>query len=226
MGIFSRISDIVSANFSEMVEKFEDPETMLRQAIREMEDAIVQSKKDVAKSMANEKLVGKELATNEKEVDTWTQRATAAVEAGDDGLARKALERKRGHEKIVSALKDQHEAAADAATTLRHQLDAMQAKLAEAQRQLGTLAARKKAAEVKAKVSQIGQTNDLDQKAFEKFERMRRKVEMAEAEAEAMAELSGDLAGKAAEDRGVTAKAEDLDIEAELAKLKQQKEGS
>lgn len=223
MGIFSRISDIVSANLSDMVEKYEDPEQMLRQAIREMEAAIATSKKDVAKAMANEKLVAKELATNESAAATWTQRAGSAVEMDDDDLARKALERKREHEQVAAALRDQHEAAADAATTLRTQLEAMQAKLSEAQRQLGTLSARKKAADVKARVSQIGQTNDLDQKAFEKFERMRKKVEMAEAEAEAMSELSKDSASASRSDADLAKAGANLDIEAELAALKRNK---
>jgi phage shock protein A len=85
------------------------------------------------------------------------------------------------------------------------------------------LTARKKAAEVKARVSQIGQASDLDQKAFEKFERMRKKVEMAEAEAEAMSELSRDSLSKSLGDIDLEKKAKDLDIEAELAALKKKK---
>ena len=35
-----RISDIISANLNDLVEEYEDAEQMLRQAIREMEEAI------------------------------------------------------------------------------------------------------------------------------------------------------------------------------------------
>lgn len=59
MGLFKRISDIVSANLNDMVERFEDPEQMLRQAIREMEEAIGRAKPDVARAMANEKTLAK-----------------------------------------------------------------------------------------------------------------------------------------------------------------------
>src|SRR5687767_1735745 len=101
MNVFKRISDIISANLNDMVENYENPEQMLRQAIREMEDAIRNARPDVAKAMANDKSVAKELAANEAQERTWETRAIAAVEAGDDALARKALERKQEYEKVV-----------------------------------------------------------------------------------------------------------------------------
>jgi len=222
MGIFKRISDIVSANFNDLVEGYEDPEKMLRQAIREMEDAISTAKPDVAKAMASEKTIAKELASNEAQVTVWTHRAETAVEAGDDDLARKAITRKKEYEKIAAALRDQHEAAVEASQTLRRQLEAMQAKLKDAQRRLGTLTARQKAAQVRAKVaqSQAGLTPELDQDAFNKFDRLARKVEMAEAEAEALSELarSERELGKAGED--LESVEEISDTEAELLELK------
>jgi len=223
MGIFQRISDIVSANFNDMVEKYEDPEKMLRQAVREMEDAIRSARPDVAKAMASEKTITKELASNEAQCDLWAKRAETAVGAGDDELARKALTRKREYEKIVAALKDQHEAATEASQTLRHQLEAMQSKQKEAERRLGTLVARKKAAEVRTKMaeSQASLGTNLDRDAFDKFDRMTKKVEMAEAEAEAMSELA--RSGRDV-DQPEELSGEDLDIEAELAALKMKRD--
>lgn len=223
MGIFQRISDIVSANFNDMVEKYEDPEKMLRQAVREMEDAIRSAKPDVVKAMASDKTIAKELAANEAQCDLWAKRAETAVGAGDDELARKALTRKREYEKIVAALKDQHEAATEASQTLRHQLEAMQSKQKEAERRLGTLVARKKAAEVRTKMaeSQAALGTNLDRDAFDKFDRMTKKVEMAEAEAEAMSELA--RSGRDI-DQPEDLSSEDLDIEAELAALKMKRD--
>ena len=56
MGLFKRINDIISANLNEMIEGFENPETMLKQAIREMESSIAQVKQETARAMASEKL--------------------------------------------------------------------------------------------------------------------------------------------------------------------------
>ena len=223
MGIFKRISDIISANLNDMVEDYEDPEQMLRQAVREMEEAISKAKPDVARAMANEKMVAKELASNEAEIEVWGKRAATAVEAGDDDLGRRALARKREYEKIAAALRDQRDASAEASQAMRRQLEAMQAKLSDARRRLGTLAARKKAADVRSKVARADLNVNLDQDAFAKFDRLSQKVEMAEAEAEAMSELARQPRLSSQPELEPTTTSEDMEIEAELAMLKQKK---
>jgi phage shock protein A len=217
MGLFQRMSDIVSANLNDLTEQYEDPEKMLKQAVREMETSIEEARRDVARAMASDKLVANELEKNKALVGQWRSRAEAAIEAGDDTLARKAIGRKQEHEKIVAALGDQHVAAVESSSTLRRQLQAMQAKLAEAKRQLGTLTARKKAADVRAKMSVGATAVELNNDAFAKFDRMREKVEMAEAEADAIRELAGESAERVQFDEP-----DDLDseIDAELLALK------
>src|SRR5262249_3274464 len=103
MGLFQRISDIISANLNEMTEGFEDPELMLKQAIREMEQSIADATQETAKVLANEKLLARESSTNRKQAAEWHQKAEQAVAAGDDSLARKALARKQEHQKLVTA---------------------------------------------------------------------------------------------------------------------------
>jgi phage shock protein A len=222
MGLFQRISDIISANLNEMTEGFEDPELMLKQAIREMEQSIADATQETAKVLANEKLLARELSTNRKQADEWHHKAEQAVDAGDDALARKALARKQEHQKLVTALDDQLEAAQDASRTLKHQLEGMQAKLAEAKRNLSTLSARKRAADFKKKVHtaatdlELGLTSD---DAFAKFDRLREKVERAEAEADALAELRGGSAAIDKEVEELKTSADD-EIDDELAALK------
>jgi phage shock protein A len=219
MGLFKRMSDIISANLNDMAEQYEDPEKMLKQAVYEMESSIDEARRNVARSMASEKVVAKELAENQRHATQWQSRAEAAVGAGDDQLARKALSRKQEYEKIVAALADQHVAAVEASTTLRRQLDGMQAKLAEAKRRLGTLSARQKAANVRAKMALGTIDPQLNEDAFAKFDRMREKVEMAEAEAEALRELAGDNGHRRAAPV-VEPDDVDLEVDAELRELK------
>lgn len=220
MSIFRRISDIISANLNELAEGYEDPETMLRQAVREMEQSIAEATHQTARAMANEKTMGTELERNRQQAAQWRERAEKAVEAGDDELARKALSRKLEHEKLVAALEDQLTAAREASQTLRRQLDAMKAKVAEAKRNLTTLSARKRAADFRKKMDAAPACSSLetDDNAFAKFDRLRDRVEQAEAEAEALAELrgrpAGDLSDSLAGDRAET------DVAAELAEMK------
>lgn len=221
MGVFSRISDIISANLNDLTEQFEDPEKMLKQAIREMEESIADSTKQTAKAMANEKTLTRELDRNREEVEQWASRAVTAVEAGDDSLARKALQRKREHESLVAALEDQMASAREGAATLKRQLQGMRAKLAEAKRSLTTLSVRKRAADFRKRVEcqAAGLTPEVDETAFAKFDRLKAKVEQAEAEAEALAELRA--GGKvAAEPIEEDISADVADVAAELAELK------
>jgi phage shock protein A len=221
MGFFKRISDIISANLSEMADQFEDPEAMLKQAIREMEQSIAEVTQQTAKAMANEKTLLRELERNRAQAAQWQDRAVKAVQSDDDSLARKALARKNEHEKLVVALEDQSEAAREASGALRHQLEGMKAKLAEAKRNLATLAARQRAADFRKTLDTQGAClcTDVDDSAFAKFDRLKAKVEQAEAEAEAMAELRGSPRAASVDDAAEVSE-EQLDVAAELAALK------
>jgi phage shock protein A len=221
MGFFQRISDIISANLNELTEQFEDPETMLKQAVREMEESIGEVTGQTAKAMANEKTLSRELERNRTQGQQWHERAEKAVEAGDDALARKALARKNEHEQLVAALEDQLTAAHEAAGTLQRQLAGMKAKLAEAKRNLTTLSARKRAADFRRKIDSqaAGLSTEVDASAFAKFDRLKAKVEQAEAEAEAVAELRAMNVGATPEDFA-EAPDEEVGVTAELAELK------
>lgn len=220
MGVFKRISDIISANLSELTEGFEEPELMLKQAVREMEETIAEVTSQTAKAMANATTLSRELERNRNLHEQWQGRAEKAVEEGNDELARKALARKNEHEKLVAALKEQLQAAEEASASLRCQLAAMKAKLAEAKRNLATLSARKRAADFRKKMASqpIAAAADVDDSAFAKFDRMKAKVEQAEAEAAAFAELRGMETGGASGD--VESPEEDFDIAAQLAEMK------
>ena len=219
MGIFRRVNDIISANLNDMVDRFEDPEKMLKQAIREMEETIEEATAAAAKAIASEKLLANDLAEHERQAGEWLQRAEQAVKAADDELARQALRRKQEHEKLAQALREQSAAAGETGQTLRRQVEAMKAKHAEARRKLATLTARSKAAHARRQLQTVGTGFKLRTDAFSRFDRMREKVELAEAEADALTELhaGGDEPVVARFER----RDEELSIEAELAAIKQ-----
>ena len=87
MGIFSRISDIISANLNDMIENIEDPEKMLRQAVREMETTIDQAKESTAKTMAGQKMIKTELEKNRQQAKVWAGRSETAVAGGNSTIA-------------------------------------------------------------------------------------------------------------------------------------------
>ncbi|MCH9653334.1 MAG: PspA/IM30 family protein [Planctomycetes bacterium] len=233
MRIFQRINDIISANIHDMIDQFEDPEIMLKQAIREMEYSIEAVTKDTAKVLAGEKRLLREYSKNEVEANQWQQRAVQAVQNGDDQLARKALTRKKEHESLSQALKEQMGPVKKAGETLKVQLSAMKAKLAEAKRHLTGLLVRKRSAEIRKQSRSslaCAQESAFNANAFRKFDRLREKVEEAESEADALDELhsmtdltSVELAGQLETDN-LAANANELEIDQELNELKSKKE--
>ena len=66
MRLFPRIGDIIAANLNDLVDRFEDPEVMLKQAIREMETMIEAATGGAARAIAGERLLARDLADHER----------------------------------------------------------------------------------------------------------------------------------------------------------------
>lgn len=190
MGIFRRCTDILSANLNDLVDRFEDPEKALRQAIREMDQAVATALRGAAKAIAGERLLARQLAEHRDHAEQWHTRARDAVQSGDDELARRALVRKNEHDRLIAALADEQATLERTGGKLRRQIDAMRARVAEANRKLATLVARKQAADARRVLADAG-PSAASTEAFSKFDRLCRKVETAEAEADAWTELAG-----------------------------------
>jgi phage shock protein A len=190
MGIFRRCTDILSANLNDLVDRFEDPEKALRQAIREMEAAVTSALNSAAKVIANERLLGKQLCEQRDKAEQWLGRARQAMREQDESLARRALVRKAEHDRLIAALTDEQASLEGASTKLRRQIDGMRARVAEANRKLATLIARKHAADAQRSLAGLA-TDRTSHAEFARFDRLCQKVDTAEAEAQAWAELNG-----------------------------------
>lgn len=211
MGLFNRIGDIVSANLHDMVERFENPQAMLRQAIREMEQAIALSQDRAVEVIASQKLLARQAAENRRAFEHWQAMAHQAVGANDDASARRALTRKAEHQKLLAALDEEQQAAGETAARLRRQIAALRAKLAEARRRQATLTARQHMAAVRRRLA--GDCLAADELGFGRYQRLETRLDQAEAEADAAEELYGSWDAEA---EGI----ESLEIEQELAELK------
>ena len=55
MGIFSRIGDIMKANVNDLIDKAEDPEKMVKQIIRDLQQEVAKSTQALGKAMASQR---------------------------------------------------------------------------------------------------------------------------------------------------------------------------
>ena len=81
MRLFQRIGDIIAANLNDLVDRFEDPEVMLKEAIREMDTMIEGATAGAARAIAGERLLSKDLSDHQQKAVRWRARA-------EQGLAR------------------------------------------------------------------------------------------------------------------------------------------
>lgn len=194
MGIFARLAQLIQSNINDLISKSEDPEKMLNQVVIEMNQQLVEAKKQVAVSIADEKRLAKQAEQEQANAAEWERRAMMAVRAGDDALATEALARKKEHDALAQQYDEQWKKQKAAVEQLKTALRVLNGKIEEAKRKKNVLIARKKRAEAQKAIQET--MNGLrDASAFDTFDRMAQKIDQMEAEAEAGAELSEEYSG-------------------------------
>jgi phage shock protein A len=194
MGIFSRLAQLIKSNLNDLISKSEDPEKMLNQVVLDMNNQLVEAKKQVAQSIADEKKLAKQYEQEMAHAAEWERRAMMALRAGNEELAKEALARKKEHDQLSDTFKEQWTKQKTSVDQLKKALRMLNDKIEEAKRKKNVLIARKKRAEAQ-KAIQETMHGLKDQSAFETFERMAGKIDQIEAEAEASAELQEEYTG-------------------------------
>jgi len=194
MGIFARLATLIKSNLNDLISRSEDPEKMLNQVVIDMANQLIEAKKQVAVSIADEKRLAKQAEQEAANAAEWERRAMLAIKAGDDALAKEALARKKEHDQLATTLKDQWQKQKQAVEQLKTALRMLNGKIEEAKRKKNVLIARKKRAEAQKAIQETmsGMTNAS---AFETFDRMAQKIDQIEAEAEASAEIAEQYTG-------------------------------
>ncbi|GIQ69179.1 PspA/IM30 family protein [Xylanibacillus composti] len=188
MSIFKRIRDISVAAINDLIDKAEDPVKLLNQYLRDMEDDIADAEVAVAKQIAVEKRLKHQFEEAQEMVEKRHQQAMKALEAGNEDLARRALQDKKSHQAKAEDFEQQHANAKSNADQLRKQLQEMKAEFEKMKNRKDSLVARAEAAKAQKQINRTmsGFGKDTGAKGFD---RMSEKVMQLEAEAEASREL-------------------------------------
>src|SRR5260370_42383488 len=101
MGLLKRMSGLVTANLNDLIEHCEDPEKMLRQAVRDMETALGQLMDGAARAIAHHKLLSRQLREQREGIERCAKRAEAAVDRGHYESERSEMLCKGEHQRWV-----------------------------------------------------------------------------------------------------------------------------
>jgi phage shock protein A len=200
MGILDRIRTVLKANINALISKAEDPEKMLNQLIMDMNEQLLEAKKQVAMAIADEKKLERQALENKSQGEDWEKKAMLAVKAGKDDLAKEALVRKQEYDGYAASFQKEFDSQHAAVEQLKDALRQLQAKIEEASRKKNLLVARAKRAEAQKQIQQTMGSLSANS-SFDTFDRMAQKVDQVEAEAEAMKELGEVTSGQKLEDK-------------------------
>ena len=194
-GSLERLTTIWKANFNHLLDRMEDPEKMVRQFVRDMEDEVDKAARAAASALANQRRLEQQYAEAQKHLQALQERAEGAVEAEDDEMARRVLRDKATAVAAAEAAGLAFSESREAAAQLRRQLDELRADLKEARSCQGALIERFRAARNQVHSGACGESAQtrLEERIAEHkndFERVVKQVEIAEEEAEIQQQLA------------------------------------
>jgi phage shock protein A len=94
MNLFVRARKLLVANLHDWLDLRQSPETMARQGLRELHGALQASLSATARSIVTERLLKRQHDDQLAQLAQWDVRATAALQSGDEPLARQSLAQK------------------------------------------------------------------------------------------------------------------------------------
>ena len=167
MSIFSRIFKIGQAKMNQVVDSLEKPDVMLDQAIRDKEQQLIELKKSVASCIATVRQTEAKMNQEKKDQDKWELNAEAAIKAGKEDLALKALARAKEHEGNAAQYESNINSQQDDIGKLKADLATQQNQLAEYKRNKDFIVAQSKFVEAKkdiheARAKAVGGKNSMN----------------------------------------------------------------
>ena len=220
MGILTRIFNLFRATTSDLLDKAEDPEKMIKQMISDLEAQKKKAKEQMTEALALQNRLERDTEKETQESEKWEQKAILAVQNEKDDLAKEALTRKNEHLRRALDFEKQLEMHQNNADSLKESYQTLEDKIDEIKRKQGLISVKQKQAEAQEKIYKtiegIGDTSGI----MDTIERAEEKVENLQARAEAYQEISIESDQESLEKRFKELEHESPDMEIELLELK------
>jgi len=187
--MWNRIKRLFRAIFGGIIDKAEDPELVLNQVIRDMRDKVPQMNENVARVMSTEKLLEKEVALLEREIQANDAKVKAAIKQGRDDIAKTYIaqmqEKRTALERSREQLEQARKASQQAIRFRDNYMLQMKKKSAEAMQLINA----SRQAKLQEQLAQTMASFQIGDEAST-FDEMREKINRRAATAEAKMELA------------------------------------
>jgi len=191
MGLLDRVSTLMRANLNDLLDRAEDPEKVIQQLLRDMNNQLMQVKTQVAASIADEKRLHQRFQENQAKSDDWERKAEIALDRGEEDLAKEALSRRNSFGESAKGFEEQWKEQSAQVATLKTALHDLERKIGDAEARKDLLIARSRRAKAETNIREtmagIGRNS-----ATSEFARMEERVSEQEARAKAATELDSD----------------------------------
>jgi phage shock protein A len=220
MGILKRFKDIMSANINALLDKSEDPEKMVDQYMRDLQEDLRNVKSETATIMAEEARCKRQLDECDAEIAKMQNYAEKALVAGNEADAMKFLEKKNQLVQKQVPLQQAYDSASANAQKMKEMHDKLTKDITELNNRKATIKAKVQTAKTQEKMDKMmGDVTDSSS-SIAAFDRMEAEADAMLDKANAMSELNqtggdsiDDLASK-------YDSAPSADVQDELAALK------
>jgi phage shock protein A len=175
----------MAANFTELLDRAEDPSRMIRMIILEMEETLVEVRASAARSIADAKEMRRAMVRLEGLTDSWTEKAELALSKGREDLAKAALIERQKASDMAKSLEDEVAVIDSTLKTYEADISKLQGKLREARARQNSISTRIETAVTSAKAREM-LNGSRTQDAFSRFEVLERRADFAEGRAEAL----------------------------------------
>lgn len=133
---FSRLTDIITCNLTEILNGTSDPGQTLQEIVNEMNEGLAACRRNVRTAATNGERLQQEIADYEVQVTEWKSRAKQFLSEGDEDGARDSLRRKVEVEDLIAGLRPELDAANQTCQHMLRIQKALEARQAEALRKM------------------------------------------------------------------------------------------
>lgn len=141
MALVTRLSRLFQADFHAVLDRIEEPDLQLRQAVREMQLALDQDQQRLKLLQHESGQLDKSIGDAERNLQKFDEELDICLAAKKDDLARDLIRRKLAAEKHAQALHSQAESIAAQIESLTRQLDEQEQQLVSMKQKLELLVA-------------------------------------------------------------------------------------